>query len=307
VLHREGDGWIDAPDWRLDRQVIRLALILRERFGIQPGHTAAIVAPLGWEWVVAEFAAVVQGVVSVAIDPSLPDDFVAEALTAANPAIAFAFDAEAVERLARLSGRGLPLDRIIAFRGPASTGDAWSFTDALDLGGTLDSAERANVFRAQARALSPASPALLHATRGTGGTLRWDTLTQGTIMARVAQFWRRHDARHGDLAYIASTEVTLETRLLLYALTGDRFTTVVLGTAGREMEEIAELHPRSVVAPPAIVRRAAEAIDRRAAASASASERSAWAGALGPLARRLWSKTRSAARPEALVRLTLEP
>ena len=41
LLYREDVNWQPTPDWRLDRQVIRLALALRERVGVEPGQRIA--------------------------------------------------------------------------------------------------------------------------------------------------------------------------------------------------------------------------------------------------------------------------
>ncbi len=67
LLHWTGGRWQETPDWRLDRLVIRLSLYLRERAGLLPGERVAVLSPLRWEWLLAEWSAVAQGAVAVAV------------------------------------------------------------------------------------------------------------------------------------------------------------------------------------------------------------------------------------------------
>src|SRR4029453_19579566 len=39
-----------APDWKLDRLVIRIALYGREKLGLEPGTRAVVFGRLGWLW-----------------------------------------------------------------------------------------------------------------------------------------------------------------------------------------------------------------------------------------------------------------
>src|SRR5467141_870901 len=72
LLHPDGAKWRETPDWRFERQVIRLALFLRDRARLVPGDRVAVVSGFRPESLVAELAAVAQGAAAVAIDPDLP-------------------------------------------------------------------------------------------------------------------------------------------------------------------------------------------------------------------------------------------
>src|SRR6266516_785383 len=89
TLHWSGDRWEETPDWRLDRQVIRLALYLRERAGVGPGERVVILSPLRREWLLADWAACAQGAAAVAIDPDTPTPALAAALEEIAPRAAF--------------------------------------------------------------------------------------------------------------------------------------------------------------------------------------------------------------------------
>ncbi len=246
MLHWSGDHWEDTPDWRLDRQVIRLGLYLRERAGVGPGERVVILSPLRREWLLADWSASAQGAAAVAIDPDIPAPALAAALDEIAPRAAFVSDRAALERLEAVPGGAEP--KVIAFEGPVPPGRAVLLSEALDLGGTLDTPERAGAFRAQARDVSPEARALGYLERGAGGPPTCRYLLHREVMARLGALGRG-EPRRGDLAYVAAPAVTVGVRLALIAFMGDGHTTAALGTPGRELAEIDALDPHEVVAP----------------------------------------------------------
>lgn len=276
LLHREGDRWEETPDWRLDRQVIRLGLYLTERVGVVPGQAVGILSPLRREWLLADLAAAVQGLVPVALDPDLSAPELASAMKEAAVRALFVSGPPWVERLARagLPPRGPEGDRggaeppvapggatipihVVSFDGPAE--GAAALSEALDLGGTLDTAERAVAFRARAREVVPEARALAWVGRAGDGTVSSGSITHREAVARVRALWSSAPARKGDVAYVAADPVALGVRLALLAFAGDGYTTLALGTAGREAEEITALRPHKIVAASAFLDAAAAA------------------------------------------------
>src|SRR5207245_11028148 len=67
LLHQDSTKWRETPDWRLERQVIRLALFLRERASLVPGARVATASRLRPASVAAGLAALPQGAAGVAI------------------------------------------------------------------------------------------------------------------------------------------------------------------------------------------------------------------------------------------------
>ena len=51
---RKGWGWEAHPDWRMDRDAIRTALVLRQRIGMDAGEHAALWIPFGMEFSTVE-------------------------------------------------------------------------------------------------------------------------------------------------------------------------------------------------------------------------------------------------------------
>lgn len=251
LLSRVDADWSPTPDWRLDRQIIRAALYLRERLGVAPGQRVALLSELSPEWLVADLAVLGLGAVSVAIDPRLQGDELASALEDAAPSITFA-SAAAEQNLESLDGRAPPLGQLITL-GPAAAAGVLSLHTLLEMGGTLDTPERAQSYRADARGVRPDQPAIRHYRQLPGGG--WDRveLSQGEVVEQLRAGWLRERARAGDLAYVSDPTVSLAARLALYAFLGDGYTTTALAPAGRELSDLAALHPTKLVVSAALL------------------------------------------------------
>jgi hypothetical protein len=238
------DGTLEtAPDWKLDRLAIRLALFGRERLGLEPGERVAVLGRLGWLWPALDFAAMGFGVLPVGLEHDLPDDAVASVLAEAAPRAVFATDAESASRLSRLRRSGRLGETTVVAEGLAAEEGFLPLAQLMDLAAVLDTAERAQAFRAFSRQVAPESLALWHA--GSRGVVR---LTHQAAMARTAPVLRARPAREGDVAYVDAPRVTLRKRLALAAFVGDGHTTTALGREGRAAEDVAGLRPHKVVA-----------------------------------------------------------
>jgi len=233
LLQRDGARWRETPDWRLERQVIRLALFLKERGALSPGGRVLIVSRLRPELVVAELAALAQGAAAIVVDPDETVPYPASqagAVFVADPA---------------LRGRiGEDPHTLVCFDGAIEGGTA--FTAALDLGGTLDTPERAQSFRSAARAVAPEAKALGWLA-ASDRAARFDFITQGEAMAAVRAEWSAAPPRKDAVAYLAGA-ATLMARLGLLAGIGDGRTSCALGDPAREAADIAELNPHRILA-----------------------------------------------------------
>jgi hypothetical protein len=243
LMRWEGSSLEPVPDWKLDRLAIRFALFARERLGVEPGGRVALLGGLGWLWPALDFAAMGFGVTPVGIEHDATDDAVVGALAEAAPRVAFATDAESAGRLVRLRRVGRLGDATVVAEGLPREDGLLPLADVLDLAAVLDTAERAQAFRAFSRQVSPEDPALWHA--GPGGVVR---LTHRAAMAEVSGALRSHPAREGDVAYLDAPRVTLRKRLALAAFVGDGHTATALGREGRAAEDLGRLRPHKVVA-----------------------------------------------------------
>jgi hypothetical protein len=266
LLHRPDGQWLDVPDWRLDRQVIRFALFARERLGFQAGQTVAIVSPLSPDSVVADLAAMMSGGISAMIDPRLPDTAIADALAVANPDL-LVVDPGCAERVGRLQLSRVAAERTILL-GTAShasvigTGADASLVGAasdasggtplsvvLDLGGALDSAERAVAWRGRARATPSTAPALFHASVDVLNRLQCDVLTHEDMSGRIAgatlPLLDQPARAHAYCAHVTS----LDERLAFYACLTNGAISTAIGSPGREPDDRAELAIHTAPSP----------------------------------------------------------
>jgi hypothetical protein len=256
VLRRRiATEWQDVPDWRFHRQIMRIGLYLRERGHLSAGDRVALVSTLRPEWAVTSWAALTLGTPVGTVDPTMPDAEIGGQLSALAPRAIFV--------------AGGSLDRVAAWlaetRGSATVvvldgegqGKALSWSEVLDLGGSLDTAERANSYRAQIRALPADAPALGHAV-GANGSAAWRFLSHREVVRRVQRVWSRSRIARGDVAYLTGDVPSLAASIGLLAFTADGYTQVVTGTKGNELEEIAMTRPHKIVAPVETVRRIME-------------------------------------------------
>ena len=244
---RDDDKWVELPAWRFYRQVIRIALFLRERLGVAPGDRVLVVSPLRSERIVAEWAIVTIGAATVAADLDLPPDELKSLVSAIAPKAAFV--ATEVDRGRLLGHPNSPIaDRVVVFAAGGTAPETKTWLEALDLGGTLDTAERAQMFRQDARAIRPELAAVGYHERANGAPITM--LSHAEVVRRLRSFWSRVPAREGDRAYITGGQSISPLCLPLWAFAADGRTSATLGTPGREAEEITQLRPHLHVLSP---------------------------------------------------------
>jgi hypothetical protein len=198
---------------------------------------------LGWLWPVVEFAAMGFGAAAVGIEHDLPDDAIAGVLTESAPAALFATDRESASRILALrSTRRLAGTVLVGEGVPAEAEGVLPLGRMLDLGSTLDTAERAQGFRLVSRGVSAGAPALWHVAGH--GTTR---LTHREAMERLARRLRERPAQPGDVAYVAAPRVTLDSRLALAGFVGDGLTTTALGREGLTSDDVVALRPHKAL------------------------------------------------------------
>jgi hypothetical protein len=248
----------DTPDWRFHRHIVRIGIYLRERLGLRPGQRVAILSTLRPELLVAEWATVAQGATAVLIDPDVADSTFEAMWTRVSPHAAFVGHAAHLGRLRDLGAAAPAPENVVAFDGhETATPGPVSWSEALDLGGTLDTPERAQSFRTLAREVASEMPAVASMGLGADGSIGWHCLNHGEVVSSLRRLWSCYPARRGDLAYVAGGSLSLSARLALFAFASDGRTTTTLGTQGQGAEEIAALRPRFAVAPMEVSERAA--------------------------------------------------
>lgn len=231
-----------VPDWKLDRLAIRVALFGRERLSLEPGGRVAVFGRLGWLWPVVDFAAMGFGLVSVGLEHDLGDDAVCAAVDGAGVRVVYAADAGSGARLRALLGAGrLSGVTVVAEEGPEADAVV-SLGRLLDQGSVLDTAERAQAFRAFSRQVPADGDALWHASGA--GTER---VTHRQAMERISRTLRARPAQAGDVAYLEASRASLRARCALAGFVGDGLTTTALGREDGTAEDVATLRPHKAL------------------------------------------------------------
>jgi hypothetical protein len=202
----------------------------------------AVFGRLGSVWPIVDFAAMGFGLAPVGLEHDLSDDEILATLAAAGARVAFATDSVSAGRLGALREAGRLAGTTIVAAGIAAQEGQVPLETLLDQGGTLDTAERAQSFRAFSRQIGKDGEALWHA--GKAGRV---VLTHREAMAAIETMLRTRPAGEGDLAYLEGPRVTLQMRLAIAAFVGDGRTTVALGREERAAEDVATLRPHKAL------------------------------------------------------------
>jgi hypothetical protein len=242
VFQWMSDGRQEMPAWRFYRHVIRVALFLRERLHVAPGDTVLVEAPLGVERAIAEWAIVSLGAVAGFPDAEPSTSRVPGRLALVPKA---AFVADCFARALAETWPQLPAEATIII----GTGDrpptTLDWTEVVELGGTLDTAERARSVRECAASLTPQMPAIAQVHTSNGWSIR--TMSHGDIVDRLVQFWAAVPPTEGDVAYVSTASVWTSVCFPTWAFLADGTTTTVFGSPDRAPDEIAQVGPRLVV------------------------------------------------------------
>jgi hypothetical protein len=251
------DSWQEMPSWRFYRQVIRAALFLRERLHVSPGDYVLVVAPLGADRAVAEWAIVTLGAVAVVPDVEPSASKTMDSLRPCPKAaiVGARFVAGLQEAMPSLKPETA---MVVGADAPPSGMLGWA--EVLEFGGTLDTAERARGFRERAAALTPDMPALgeMHASNGSSVRVS----SHAEVMERLRTFWRAVPPSEGDIAYVSGAGAFTSVCLPVWAFFADGRTTTVFGTPGRDAEEIPQVRPHVGVGLGALVGPALDRVPR---------------------------------------------
>lgn len=254
VQHWSQDQWARDPDWRFDRQVIRLALFLQGNLEVAAEDRIAVFGPLRPLWLQVDFA--IQGFrgVPVGLQDSLTNDQLVSAIAETDPRVVFATERRSAERLLGIGAR-LGQRMLIAPYGAQDGTDGVVGIDYLwDRARILDTPERAQNWRSTARQAQPDDLAGIHyGSVGAGDSTRV-TFTHGEAMAFVRDRVTRCPAQPDDVGYFQDNSVTAITRKAAYAYVGDGHTVVTMPGA-REGVDLRELKVAKLVASPAWLER----------------------------------------------------
>lgn len=242
----KGWGWAETPDWRADRNAIRVALVLRQRLEIAEGERVALWLPLGPEWAVIERGTWSVGAVSVPVWPEWTPDAVAEVLMDAHPVVLFAPDWEAVRTVRALGGLPDSTRVIIVMRGePDRPEEALPFAKFMDYGGVLDTAERAAMWRTSARLHQLEEILSVEYEPDPGGWSKGE-FSHREMMGAIRELETLLPVGDGRIHAVALERPQRVHRALVYAGWGDGSSRTAFCASPQAIQRVAALEPQVV-------------------------------------------------------------
>ena len=184
ALLRYGNGsWQQIPHRAILDQVRTLTHALQSRFGVQRGDRVALLSENRAEWLLADFAILCAGALTVPLYATLPANQLAVILRDCGATIVFVSNAEQLAKMRELQQQYGQVEHIIVMEDAATEGDAiaWSaMLEAAHAGRPDEAAFREEALRAQ-----PDDVATLIYTSGTTGTPKGVMLTHDNMWSNV--------------------------------------------------------------------------------------------------------------------------
>ena len=180
MSHKKDGRWVDITTRELYSSVVTMARALQS-WGMAKGDRVVILAENRPEWVFADFAALLTGVVDVPIYPTLTAEQIAYMLKDSGARIAFVSTEEQLSKVLSIRAR-TALEKIVVMDDVSTkAADVIRMSDLLKNQAEGKDPE----LEARARSLSPEDLATILYTSGTTGTPKGVMLTHGNIAANV--------------------------------------------------------------------------------------------------------------------------
>ncbi len=196
MVKKDGE-WTKISTEEVGTAVRRLSLGL-QALGLGPGDRMAILSENRPEWVMADFAALLAGAVTVPVYTSLPPDQVGYILADAGVKVVVCSDLDLWGKVEAVRG-GLPaLERIVVVEGDPPAG-THALSDVVEMGRRLDGEEPGRFERA-AGAVRPGDMASIIYTSGTTGLPKGVMLSHANFTSNVVSLTEAIDFRAADTA-----------------------------------------------------------------------------------------------------------
>ena len=214
MLAKKDLVWTKISTDEIETTVRRLSLGF-QALGSAPGDRIAILSENRPEWVMADFAALCAGAVTVPIYTSLPPDQVRYIIGDAGAKIVVCSDLEMWSKVEAVRNELPGLERVIVIEGDPPAG-AHALSDVAELGRRLEEAEPGR-FERTAYAVRPGDLASIIYTSGTTGVPKGVMLSHANFVSNVvslAEFIDFCDADTG-LSFLPLSHVLERTATFL--------------------------------------------------------------------------------------------
>lgn len=252
VVQRRAERWTPSSWTEIGRKVARLSSAL-SRLGLAPGERMAIFSDNCEEWILADYAGMSAGLVSVPIYPNQTEEQLRYILEHSEAKV-IVVRGEA--RLKRLGSPAAEVRKVLVIDAPAEGDDRFiGFHDFLEQGSpeTAPHVEFAN-------RIDPGSLATISYTSGTTAHPKGVMLSHGNITAQMTALRPRATRVAGDrvLSYLPLSHITERLSQFRHADTG--FTIYFGGGIDAVAEDLKHVRPTAFMGVPRVYEKFQEAI-----------------------------------------------
>src|SRR5262245_27680645 len=259
MSHKKDGRWVYISNRELYAGVACIARAL-ESWVIRKGDRVAILSENRPEWVFADFAALLLGVVDVPIYPTLTADQIAFMLKDSGARIAFVSTQEQLSKVLTIYGK-TALEKIVMMDDVAAKSDK-----VISMSALLSKAQpdRDPGLEARARQVQPDDLATIIYTSGTTGTPKGAMLTHGNIAANVMYSLVPFPVAVGEI-YISFLPLChIFARHVYYAMFVHGFTLAYCPRLDNLQQTFVEVRPTFEITVPRVLEKAQQKVSERA-------------------------------------------
>ncbi len=239
--------WRAISTEEFERRVRRLSLGLRG-LGFKPGDKAAILAESGPDWVIADFAILCAGGITVPVFPTLPAEQIRYIVEDSEASAVFAAGGVLWEKLSAIRHR-LPALKWPVYLGEGSAPGGTPAAEVMAAGAKAEAGDP-GAFERGALAVSPEDLASIIYTSGTTGPPKGVMLTHRNFVSNVQALDQVVDFSDKDiiLSFLPLSHVLERTGSFLFLYKGG--TIAFAESAATVGENLVEIRPTRMVSVP---------------------------------------------------------
>lgn len=248
MLQRRGETWVPISSEDFYHRVVRVAGAL-QKWGIVRGDRIAILSENRPDWLIADFASLLLGAVTVPIYSTLTAEQTAYILRDSGARVIFLSTEMMLQKVLSVRDQ-TPLEKVVVMDAVAATGAVQ--IQALIDDSRQDGQDRDPRLGEAARSITPDDLATIIYTSGTTGTPKGVMLTHGNMASNLACSLSEFPFREDDLSisFLPLSHVTA--RHVDFAMLYRGVTLVHLAVATQLPRLLLELKPTFFVAVPRV-------------------------------------------------------
>ncbi|MBM3907162.1 MAG: long-chain fatty acid--CoA ligase [Gemmatimonadetes bacterium] len=197
---RVGAGQWQSISHRETERRVRLLSLGLQALGFAPGDRIALISENRPEWAIADWACLTGRFADVPIYPSLPAEQVVHPLNDSGAVAVFVSGETHGAKIAAIRAQCPALRHVITFGESLCTGADLTLAEVEARGATVDGAERAARWKADALAVQPGDLATLIYTSGTTGLPKGVMLSHDNIFSNVQATLQRIPFQRDEVA-----------------------------------------------------------------------------------------------------------